>query len=80
MMPSTAMGGSGGDGGYAGPGNSAAEKGSLAEIVSKGKFVGLPARDREAIQQSRAEKYPEEFATMVEQYMKNLSDESTPTR
>ena len=74
------MGGSSGSATYGGPGGSAAEKGSLAEIVSKGKFLGLPARDREAIQQSQAEKYPEEFATMVEQYMKNLSDESTPSR
>jgi hypothetical protein len=38
-------------------------------------YVGLPARDRAALQQSQGEKYPEEYGTMVEQYMKNLSDQ-----
>jgi len=37
-------------------------------------FAGLPPRDRDAIQQSRAEKYPEEYGPMIEQYLKNLSD------
>ncbi|MCL2647926.1 MAG: hypothetical protein FWD61_13080 [Phycisphaerales bacterium] len=39
-------------------------------------FAGLPARDRDAIQQSRAEKYPEEYGPMIEQYLKNLSDQN----
>jgi len=38
-------------------------------------YVGLPARDREALHQSQGEKYPEEYGTMVEQYMRNLSDQ-----
>jgi hypothetical protein len=36
--------------------------------------VKLPARDRQALQQSQAEKYPEEYGTMVEQYLRNLSE------
>jgi hypothetical protein len=39
-------------------------------------FVGLPKRDRAAIQQSQAEKYPQEYGPLVEQYLKNLSDQS----
>ena len=38
-------------------------------------FLGLPQRDRAALQQSQSEKYPQEYGTMVEQYLKNLADE-----
>ncbi|PYI80345.1 MAG: hypothetical protein DME26_21760, partial [Verrucomicrobia bacterium] len=38
-------------------------------------FLGLPKRDRAAIQQSQSEKYPQEYGSLVEQYLKNLSDE-----
>ncbi|MBI5387115.1 MAG: hypothetical protein HZA90_20790 [Verrucomicrobia bacterium] len=41
-----------------------------------GSFVGLPGRDRAAIQQSQGEKYPQEYGPMVEQYLRNLSDQS----
>lgn len=40
-----------------------------------GQFTGLPKRDRAAIQQSQAEKYPQEYGPLVEQYLKNLSDQ-----
>lgn len=36
-------------------------------------FLGLPARDRQALQQSQSEKYPEEYSAIVEQYLRNLS-------
>ena len=39
-----------------------------------GQFVGLPKRDRAALQQSQGEKYPAEYGPMVEQYLRNLSD------
>gem|GEM_PF-2108279 len=39
-------------------------------------FIGLPARDRQAIFQSQAEKYPEEYGAMIEQYFRNLADTS----
>jgi len=40
-------------------------------------FVTLPPRDRAAIQQSRSEKYPEEYGAMIEQYFKNISDQES---
>ncbi|HWI56014.1 MAG TPA: hypothetical protein VNZ22_02220, partial [Bacillota bacterium] len=41
-----------------------------------GQYTRLPARDRAAILQSQSEKYPQEYGSLVEQYLKNLSDES----
>ena len=38
-------------------------------------FLGLPARERAAIQQSLGEKYPQEFGPLVEQYLLNLANE-----
>lgn len=39
-------------------------------------FLGLPPRDRAALLQSQAEKYPQEYAPLIEQYLKNLSDQA----
>ena len=39
-------------------------------------FTGLPKRDRAAILQSQSEKYPQEYGPLVEQYLKNLADQS----
>lgn len=41
--------------------------------ISGQAFIGLPERDREAIQQSQRENYPEEYAPLVEQYLRNLA-------
>lgn len=41
---------------------------------SKAQFVRLPERDRAAIQQSQSEKYPQQYATKVEQYLRNLAE------
>jgi hypothetical protein len=41
-----------------------------------GQFVGLPDRDRAAIQQSQSEKYPPEYGPMIEQYMRSLANDS----
>jgi len=38
-------------------------------------YLGLPARDREAIKQAQNDKYPQEYGPMIEQYLKNLSDQ-----
>ena len=43
----------------------------------KSQFLGLPARERATIQQAQSEKYPQQYATKVEQYYQNLSDESS---
>jgi hypothetical protein len=41
-----------------------------------GKFLGLPERDRAAIQQSQSEKYPQEYGAMIEEYMRSLASDS----
>jgi hypothetical protein len=52
------------------------QDGQRVAVQGKGQFIGLPARDRAAIQQSQSEKYPEEYGGMIEQYMKNLADQT----
>ena len=44
--------------------------------MKKTDFIGLPARERAAIQQSLREKYPQEYGALVEQYLLNLANES----
>ena len=39
-------------------------------------FLGLPERDRQAIQQSQSEKYPQEYGSMIEEYMRSLASDS----
>ena len=46
-------------------------------VQGAGKFIGLPKRDRAAIQQSQAEKYPAEYGAAIEQYLRNLSEETS---
>ena len=38
-------------------------------------FIALPERDRKAIQQTRNEKYADEYGRDIEQYMRNLADQ-----
>lgn len=40
-----------------------------------GRFIGLPPRERAALLQSQGERYPQEYAPMIEQYLRNLSDQ-----
>lgn len=40
----------------------------------EGTNINLPPKDRAIIEQSQAEKYPAEYGGMVEQYMRNLSE------
>ncbi len=49
--------------------------GARGDKAAGASFVSLPARDRAAILQSQAEKYPQEYAPQVEQYLRNLSDQ-----
>ncbi len=65
--------GKGDKGNFDGPGGA---NGARNSASGSGSFVGLPKRDRAAIQQSQAEKYPQEYGPLVEQYLKNLSDQS----
>jgi hypothetical protein len=52
----------------------AADNGTRANVKGQGEFIKLPARDRNAIMQSRKESAPSEYAPAVEQYLRNLSD------
>src|ERR1051326_2701839 len=65
--------GSGRQGNWDGPGGA---DGPRQGTSGSGQFTGLPMRDRAAIQQSQGEKYPQEYGPLVEQYLKNLSDQS----
>lgn len=54
------------------------QKGSLHDAASSsGKFVTVASRDRAAIDQTQSEKRPQEYAPMIDQYMKNLADQSS---
>jgi hypothetical protein len=50
--------------------------GQRAGTMGGGTFTRLPNRDRAALQQSQSEKYPQEYGPLVEQYLKNLSDQA----
>jgi len=66
--------GSGRQGNWRGAGGA---DGARRGTAGQGQFTGLPARDRAAIQQSQGEKYPQEYGPLVEQYLKNLSDQGS---
>ena len=51
--------------------------GAVKEVTGRSAYLGLPARDRQAIKQSQSEKYPEEYGAMIEQYLRNLADQSS---
>ena len=51
--------------------------GAMKEVTGQSAYLGLPARDRQAIKQSQSEKYPEEYGAMIEQYLRNLADQSS---
>ena len=53
------------------------DKGTLHNVSGNGKFVSVAARDRIAIDQTQEEKRPQEYAPMIDQYMKNLADQSS---
>jgi hypothetical protein len=53
------------------------QAGTLHDASGHGKFVALEARDRAAIDQTQTEKRPQEYSAMIDQYMKNLADQSS---
>jgi len=55
-------------------------KGTLHDVQGNGKFITVTSRDRAAIAQTQTEKRPQEFAPMIDQYMKNLSDQASAPR
>jgi len=54
-----------------------AQDGAVKDVTGRSAFIGLPARDRQAIKQSQGEKYPEEYGAMIEQYLLNLAEQSS---
>jgi hypothetical protein len=55
-------------------------KGTLHDTMGNGKFITVTSRDRAAIDQTQTEKRPQEFGAMIDQYMKNLSDQASAPR
>jgi hypothetical protein len=55
--------------------SASSDAGQRLDVKGSSSFLGLPARDRAAIQQSRNEPFPAEYSTQLEQYLKNLSDQ-----
>ena len=53
-----------------------AVKRGLQGAHGPGQFLGLPERDRGALQQSQSEKYPQEYGAMIEEYMRGLANDS----
>ena len=51
--------------------------GARNTVTGSSSFTRLPSRDRAALQQSQNEKYPQEYGPLVEQYLRNLSDQAT---
>ncbi len=60
----------------AGP-DEAVQSGERSRATQHNSFAGLPPRERAAIEQAQGEKYPEEFGPQVEQYLRNLADQSS---
>ena len=54
----------------------AVQRGARDAALKAASFIGLPERERAAIQQSLREKYPQEYGALVEQYLLNLANES----
>ena len=65
----------GGDG--SGNFSKSTQEGAVKAVTGRSAFIGLPARDRQAIQQSQGEKYPEEYGPMIDQYLRNLAEQSS---
>lgn len=42
-----------------------------------GKFISVTSRERTAIEQTQEEKRPQEYAPLIDQYLKNLADQSS---
>jgi len=53
------------------------QKGSLHDTTGKGKFISVMSRERTAISETQAEPRPQEYSPMIDQYLKNLSDQAT---
>ncbi|MFP6872114.1 MAG: hypothetical protein VCA55_01275, partial [Verrucomicrobiales bacterium] len=66
--------GTGDQGNYSGTGGT---QGAKRNERGSSKFIGLPDRERGTINQSKADAYPAEYGSLIQQYLKNLSDKAT---
>ncbi|HEX4141592.1 MAG TPA: hypothetical protein VHY09_14685 [Candidatus Methylacidiphilales bacterium] len=53
------------------------QKGELHDTTGNGKFITVMSRERAAITETQAETRPQEYSPMIDQYLKNLSDQAT---
>ena len=53
------------------------DKGALHDVSGAGAFLTVATRDRSAVGQTQSEKRPQEYAPMIDQYLKNLADQSS---
>jgi hypothetical protein len=53
------------------------DKGQLHDTNGNGKFITVMNRQRTAITETQAEPRPQEYSPMIDQYLKNLSDQAT---
>jgi hypothetical protein len=53
------------------------DKGTLHAAYGNGKFLSVQNRDRAAVAETQGEPRPQEYAPMIDQYLKNLSDQAT---
>lgn len=53
------------------------DKGDLHNVAGNGKFITVMSRERTAISETQGETRPQEYSPMIDQYLKNLSDQAT---
>ncbi len=53
------------------------DKGQLHGVAGNGRFLSVQNRERQAITETQGENRPQEYAPMIDQYLKNLSDQDT---
>ena len=53
------------------------DKGQLHDTTGNGKFITVMNRERTAITEPQGETRPQEYSPMIDQYLKNLSDQAT---
>ena len=54
------------------------DKGTMHDGPSGGsKFISVNGRDRDVVTLTQGEKRPQEYAPLIDQYLKNLADQSS---
>ena len=58
-------------------GGGSTDKGQLHDVTGRDKFITVQSRERAAISETQQETRPQEYSPMIDQYLKNLSDQAT---